>query len=115
MTRTAPIAPVASETLRGLPGYTLRSFAEVWLEPGQLARMFLLQGLALSSVGAIAGLVAAGVLGRLMSSLLFGVGSLDPLAYVAALAATIAAATLASYLPARQIAAVDPVEALRSE
>jgi predicted permease len=84
-------------------------------EPKQLARMFLLQGLTLSAAGAVAGLVAAGVLGRLMSSLLFGVGPLDPLAYVAALVATIAAAALASYLPARRAAKIDPMNTLRAE
>jgi predicted permease len=84
-------------------------------EPKRLMRMFLLQGLALSSVGAVAGLVAAGVLGRLMSSLLFGVSSLDPLAYVAALAVTIAAATLATYLPARRAAKIDPMNTLRAD
>jgi predicted permease len=84
-------------------------------EPKQLARMFVLQGLALSCVGAVAGLVAAAGLGRLMSSLLFGVSSLDPLAYVAALAATIGAATLASYLPARRAAKIDPMNTLRAD
>jgi ABC-type lipoprotein release transport system permease subunit len=84
-------------------------------EPTQLTRMFVLQGLALSAVGAVAGLVAAGVLGRLMSSLLFGVSSLDPLAYGAALAATIAAAALASYLPARRAAKIDPMKTLRAD
>jgi predicted permease len=84
-------------------------------EPTQLTRMCVLLGLALSAVGAVAGLVAAGVLGRLMSSLLFGVSSLDPLAYGAALAATIAAATLASYLPARRAAKIDPMNTLRAD
>jgi predicted permease len=84
-------------------------------EPTQLTRMFVSQGLALSAVGAVVGLVAAGVLGRWMSSLLFGVSSLDPIAYVAALAATIAAAALASYLPARRAAKIDPMNTLRAE
>ncbi|HET7923513.1 MAG TPA: FtsX-like permease family protein, partial [Rhodanobacteraceae bacterium] len=84
-------------------------------EPKQLARMFLLQGLVLSTLGAVAGLAAAMVLGRLMSSLLFGVGPLDPLAYVAALVATIAAATLASYVPAKRAAKIDPMNTLRAD
>jgi predicted permease len=84
-------------------------------EPTQLTRMFVSQGLALSAVGAVVGLVAAGGLGRWMSSLLFGVSSLDPLAYGAALAATIAAAALASYLPARRAARIDPMNTLRAE
>jgi ABC-type antimicrobial peptide transport system permease subunit len=83
--------------------------------PRQLKRMFLLHGLALSGVGAAAGLVAAMGLGRLMSSLLFGIGPMDPTAYVAALGITIAAATLASYLPARRAATIDPIETLRAE
>jgi len=84
-------------------------------EPTQLTRMFVSQGLALSTVGAVLGLVAAGMLGRWMSSLLFGVSALDPLAYGAALVATIAAAALASYLPARLAAKIDPTNALRAE
>jgi predicted permease len=84
-------------------------------EPRLLKRMFLLHGLALSGVGAVVGLVAAMALGRLMSSLLFGVSPLDPTAYVAAIGVTIAAAALASYVPARRAAAIDPMETLRAE
>jgi ABC-type lipoprotein release transport system permease subunit len=50
-----------------------------------------------------------------MSSLLFGVSPLDPVAYVAAVTATLAAAALASYLPARRAAMIDPIETLRAE
>ena len=50
-----------------------------------------------------------------MSSLLFGVEPLDPLAYVAALGVTIAAAALATYLPARRAAKIDPIETLRAD
>jgi ABC-type antimicrobial peptide transport system permease subunit len=77
--------------------------------------MFLLHGLALSAAGAAVGLVAAMALGRLMSSLLYGVGPMDAVAYVAAVAVTIAAAALASYLPARRAAAIDPIETLKAE
>jgi ABC-type antimicrobial peptide transport system permease subunit len=84
-------------------------------EPRQLKKMFLLHGLALSGVGAVVGLVAAMALGRLMSSLLFGISPLDPTAYIAALGVTIAAAALASYLPARRAAAIDPLETLKAE
>ncbi len=77
--------------------------------------MFLVQGFALSCSAPSPGLVAAMLLGRLMSSLLFGVGPLDPLAYVAALAVTIAATTLATYLPARRAAKIDPMTTLRAD
>ena len=52
---------------------------------------------------------------RLMSTLLYGVTPLDPLTYAAVPVVLVIATVLASYLPARQIASVDPVEALRSE
>ena len=84
-------------------------------EPRQLKEMFLLQGLALSGVGVVVGLVVAAGLGRLMSSVLFGVEPMDPAAYVAAVGVIIAAAALASYVPARRAAAIDPIETLRAE
>jgi predicted permease len=84
-------------------------------EPRQLSKMFLLHGLALGAIGAVVGLVAATAVGRLMSSLLFGVGPMDPTAYVAAVVVTIAAAALASYVPARRAAMIDPVETLKAE
>jgi ABC-type antimicrobial peptide transport system permease subunit len=77
--------------------------------------MFMLHGLALSGVGAVIGLVVAIGLGRLMSSLLFGIGPIDPIAYGAAFTVVIAAALLASYLPARRAANVDPIDTLRAE
>ncbi len=83
--------------------------------PGELQRMFLVQGLALCGAGLAVGLVAAVALGRLMSSLLFGVGPLDPVAYLSALGVTLAAAALATYVPARRAAAIDPIETLRAE
>ena len=59
----------------------------------QLGRMFLLHGLALSGVGAAAGLVAAVALRRAMSSLLFGISPMDPAAYAAALGVTLSRGT----------------------
>jgi undecaprenyl pyrophosphate phosphatase UppP len=84
-------------------------------EPRKLAKMFLRHGLVLSAVGAVVGLVAAVALARLMSSLLFGISPLDPAAYVAALVVIVLAAALATYLPARRAAQLDPIETLRAE
>jgi hypothetical protein len=89
--------------------------AALGARPGQLERMFLRQGLVLTGVGVVVGLVAAVVLARLMSSLLFGISSIDFTAYAAALGVTLAAAALASYLPARRAATIDPMETLRAE
>ena len=84
-------------------------------QPAALQRMFVHQGLVLSAIGVAAGFAAAIALTRSMSSLLFGVGPLDPATYAASLAVILGAAALASFLPARRSATVDPVETLKAE
>jgi predicted permease len=84
-------------------------------KPQQLKKMFLLHGLALSAVGIVVGLVVAAALSRAMSSLLFGIEPMDPVAYLAAIGVILAAAALASYVPARRAANIDPIETLRAE
>jgi len=84
-------------------------------EPRALKWLFVRKGLTLNFVGGVIGLALAGVLSRWMSSLLFGIAPVDPLTYLASGALLGAAAMTASYLPARQAASVDPMEALRSE
>jgi predicted permease len=76
---------------------------------------FVRHGVVLTGIGIAVGLVAAGTVTQLMTSLLFGVQPVDALTYatVAAMLATVAA--LASYIPARRAAAVDPSEALAAE
>jgi predicted permease len=81
----------------------------------QLKRVFLLHGLALSAAGVVVGLVVAAALGRAMSSLLFGIQPMDPAAYLAGIGVILVAAALASYLPARRAATIDPIETLRAE
>jgi predicted permease len=83
--------------------------------PTQLKRMFVRQGLALTAIGAALGLVAAVALTQWMSSLLFGVERLDPATYGAVLGVLLMAAAMASYVPARRAAAVDPVDTLTAE
>lgn len=61
------------------------------------------------------GLAAAVGVTRLMSSLLFGITTLDPAAYAAVSVILLASAALASYLPARRASTVDPTEILRAE
>ncbi len=80
-----------------------------------LIRMFVRQGLLLTALGIACGLVAAAGLTRLMASLLFHVSPTDPLTYSAVSIGLIATAVLASYLPSRRAAMVDPVETLRAE
>jgi predicted permease len=84
-------------------------------EPGALRRLFVRHGLALAGSGAAVGLAAAAGLTQLMKSVLFGISPVDPLTYTAVPLVLVAATVLASYLPARRAAAVDPVETLRAE
>ena len=77
--------------------------------------MFVRSGLLWGGIGTAVGLVAAAPLSQLMSALLFEVKPIDPLTYAVVVLVLLAAAALASYLPARQIARIHPIEALRSE
>jgi predicted permease len=77
--------------------------------------MFVKHGMWLTSIGVLAGLALAIIAMRLMSSLLFKVSAADPLTYVAVSIGLMATTALASYLPSRRAASVDPVEALRAE
>jgi predicted permease len=80
-----------------------------------LTNMFVRHGLILTGIGVACGLVAALILMRFMASILFGVNPTDPLTYIAVSAGLAATALLASYLPSRRAATVDPVDALRAE
>ena len=84
-------------------------------EPRELKRMFVRQALILAGIGLGIGPAAAAGLTHLMKSLLFGISALDPLTYAAVPLVLTTATVLASYLPARRAAAVDPAEALRAE
>ncbi len=80
-----------------------------------VSRMVLRHALALTLVGVGAGLTGALGLTRLMSALLYGVSPLDPMTFGSVAAALTAVALVASYVPARRAARVDPVIALRFE
>ncbi len=80
-----------------------------------LTRMFVRHGLFLVGAGVICGLAGAAAAMRLTKSLLFQVSPSDPLTYIAVSVGLIATAALASYIPSRRAAKVDPSEALRVE
>jgi putative ABC transport system permease protein len=80
-----------------------------------IVRMVVKNGMLLACAGVLVGLAAAFVLTRLVASLLYGVGPNDPLTFLCVTIALIAVAMLASYVPARRAARVDPILALRYE
>ncbi len=84
-------------------------------QQGNLKLMFVRNGLLWGGIGAAVGLAAAPLLSRLMSTLLYEVSPIDPLTYIAVTLGLLAAAGVASYLPARRVTNVDPVDALRAE
>jgi ABC-type antimicrobial peptide transport system permease subunit len=77
--------------------------------------MVVKNGTLLACAGVLIGLAAAFVLTRLVASLLYGVGPTDPLTFLCVPIALIAVAAVASYVPARRAAMVDPILALRYE
>jgi ABC-type antimicrobial peptide transport system permease subunit len=81
--------------------------------PHHVSALFLRHGLLLSAGGIAAGVAGAAGMTRLMSSMLFGVGTLDPVTYAAVALGLGATALLASYLPAARAARIDPSIALR--
>jgi ABC-type antimicrobial peptide transport system permease subunit len=84
-------------------------------QKGELKWMFVRSALLLTAVGVAIGVGTAAALTQLMKSLLFNISPLDPFTYITVPVILGLAAALASYLPARRAAAVDPVEALRAE
>jgi ABC-type antimicrobial peptide transport system permease subunit len=78
-------------------------------------KMVVSQGIKLALIGVAIGLAGALGLTRFLSGLLYGVKPGDPLTLVAVSALLMAVAFLASYIPARQAAKVDPLVALRHD
>jgi putative ABC transport system permease protein len=77
--------------------------------------MVMREGLTLAGIGLALGWVGAYFVGRAMQSMLFGVAALDVTAFSAVGALLVIAALVACYIPARRAAAIEPVQALRTE
>ena len=83
--------------------------------PGEMAQTVVRQGVLHAAAGVALGVPAAFLLSRVMSSLLFGVTTRDPLTFTALPLLILVVTTLACYLPARRAARVDPVTAIRQD
>jgi predicted permease len=104
------IAYVATQRTREI-GVRLALGAQI----GDVRNMFLGHGLRLTAAGIVLGIGVALAGTRVMSTLLFGVGPLDPMTYAAVSGTLAAVALVATYLPARRACRVDPVVALRAD
>ncbi len=83
--------------------------------PGEALALVLRQGLMLALAGIGIGVALAFGAARLLSSLLYGVSSTDPAAFLVAAALLFTFALAASLIPARRATKIDPMEALRYE
>jgi putative ABC transport system permease protein len=82
---------------------------------GDVFHLVLKKGLKLALFGVGIGLVLSLMAGRLLSTLLFGVGAKDPMTFVGLSLVVVVVTMVASYLPARRATRVDPMVALRYE
>jgi putative ABC transport system permease protein len=82
---------------------------------GQIVGMVVGQGVRLAIAGLLLGFGVAALSGRVLASLLYGINPGDPPTYEAVSIGLIAVAALASWLPARRAAVIDPVIAMRPE
>lgn len=82
---------------------------------GSIFQLVVTQGLKLSGIGILLGLAAALALTRVMRSMLVGVAPTDPLTFAAIAGLFVLIAAVASWLPARRAAGLDPTVALRGE
>jgi predicted permease len=83
--------------------------------PSAVRRMVLREGLVLCSLGVAIGMLGAIALGRLATSLLFGVNAFDAPTYATVLAVIVATVALACWVPALRASRVSPTVALRAE
>ena len=81
----------------------------------QIVRQFLGQGMRVSLLGCVAGLVLAGVFTKVLAGMLFGVSPWDAITMTGVIALVIAVSIAASLLPAVRAARVEPMQVLRDE
>ena len=83
--------------------------------PRNAIQLVLREGMALVMVGSLLGITLAFGLAQLIQRFLYGTGSADPLTFVVVPMLLIGVSLLASWLPARRAAAIQPVQALRQD
>ena len=99
----------------GVPPALGRAFTSEGARSAEVQVLVVREGLATSLLGIALGLGVGAAVGRVLSSVVVDVRAFDPVAFGASTAALLAAAALASYLPARRAARIEPLDALRAE
>jgi putative ABC transport system permease protein len=84
-------------------------------QAADVLRMVIRQAMVLAAAGIVIGLAGSLALTRVMESMLYGVRATDPLVFAAVAALLAVMAGVASFVPARRAAGLDPVVALRYE
>jgi putative ABC transport system permease protein len=85
------------------------------LTPSSATRMIVREGETVVAIGAVAGVIVFVAFARLLRSLTYGVSAVDGASLAIAIVIVIGVASLATWLPARRAARIDPAEALRNE
>jgi ABC-type antimicrobial peptide transport system permease subunit len=84
-------------------------------DPRRVVRLLVREGMRLSAIGVVAGLVIAALLGLGLSKVLYGLAPVEPLVFGGVIALLLGTTALACWAPARRAARVDPAVTLRSE
>jgi ABC-type antimicrobial peptide transport system permease subunit len=113
---------LASVGLFGLMSYSVaRRTNEIGIRmalgarAADVLRLVMSESMRLVAIGVAIGLAVAMAAGRLVSSLLFGLGATDAITILVATVVMVAVSALAGYLPARRASRVDPLVALHYE
>jgi putative ABC transport system permease protein len=83
--------------------------------PAEVSALVLRQGLVVVAAGMAIGIAGAAAATQFMASLLYGVTARDPGTYAASAAVLLTVSAVATYLPARRAAAIDPAQSLRRQ
>ena len=87
----------------------------VGADTGDIFRLVVGEGLALSGAGGVLGLIGGVWVGHVVRNLLFGIGALDPLTFIAGSGLLLSVALAACCVPARRAMSVEPIVALRQD